>query len=485
MKAAAKDAPPSARAGRKGGDSAKPLGRQPAAGKGKGRNRKSVELTEGKILQRIGNREYSAAMRQWQDLYNEEVGADAGLLRYGPRRFRWSREEYMQRQQDARVVAKVRAEAKAAEARRIAAEVKVREAEEAIGPGSKFRQNLQEMAANAVQKVDAAESELAALGPELEEARCMIATAASAGEQMESQRQQAKELASRIADMEARASELAAQNADAEHLFNRVRDVQGALEDAEKKAAAANASEAAARANQAEILKDIEVRRSTDAELQAALDSRETAVREREDEVKKKELTLHLQTQDIEAKAAGLEAWHKGEIGVRDGSFYLKAPRPDLRERLTPVRDWLMAVIAPVEAQIEAEVTTRLDRLKEDLRRGIVKAVEAVTAAWARNRIRKNAEGGLVIKAPAEERASFHEAMKPWPGLAKSIFSKLPSLDKVAQAEKRALELQALLTHAEDRDARNTLAALSSSEMGASAPSKVKKVARQRPSETH
>lgn len=460
MKAAAKDASPSARAGRKGGDSAKPLGRQPAAGKGKGRNRKAVELTEGKILQRIGNREYSAAMRQWQDLYNEEVGVDAGLLRYGPRRFRWSREEYMQRQQDARVVAKARGEAKAAEARRIAAEAKVREAEDAIGPGSKFRQNLQEMAANAVEKVDAAESELAVLRPELEEARSTIAKAASAGEQIESQRAQAKELASRIAAMEARAIELAAQNVDAEHLFNRVRDAQGILEEAEKKAAAADASAKAARAQHVDIVRDIELRRSADAELQAALDDREATVRAREDEAKEKERALQLQTQDIEAKAAGLEAWRKGEIGVRDGSFYLNVPKPDLRDRLVPIRDWLMAVIAPVEARIEAEVTTRLDRLKEDLRRGVVRAVEAVTAAWARNRIRKDAKGGLFIKAPAEERASFHDAMKPWPGLARSIFSKLPSLDNVTQAEKRALDLQALLTHAEDRDARNTLAAL-------------------------
>ena len=183
-------------------------------------------------------------------------------------------------------------------------------------------------------------------------------------------------------------------------------------------------------------------------------------MRAKEDEAKKKERALQNQAQDLAAKAAGLEAWHKGEIGIRDGSFYLKVPRPDLRERLKPVRDWLMAVIAPLETKIEAEVNKRLERLKGDLTRGIVRAVEAVTAAWARNRIREDADGGLFIKGPAEERTSFHEVMKPWPGLTRSIFSNLPSLDSVAQAEKRAAELQALLTQAEERAARNTLAAL-------------------------
>ncbi len=451
MKAAAKDVVPAARAGRKGGDSAKPLGRG-AAGSAKRRNRKATELTEGKILQKIGNRAYSAAMRAWQDLYYEEVGIDAGLLRLGPQRFRWSRDEYMQRKQDAQVLAEARRVARVAEQRREVAEEKVRRSEESIGPGSKFREKMEQIARDAVDQLDAAESKMAGLQPEIEAAQGTITAADEAAGRIEKQRAEEEALKERVTALQAQADDLAAKNAESERLLASAADARRELEEIKEKTATAKAEEVEARANQAAAIAEIDRRISE-------VKTRETAADADRKRLNEQEASANRRLREVEAKEAGLNAWRDGDLGIREGNFVTKHGKEELRDRLKPVRDWLMAVVGPIEEKVEAEVSKRVQSYKEELKTSLLRAVDAITSAWAAGMLRQDEQGGMFLKGSREDKNVFHKAVAAWRGLTGTLFSRLPSLEKVAQAEKDADRLSTVLTQAEERDARNRLAA--------------------------
>lgn len=446
IKEAVKDPLPVARAGRKGGDSAKPLGRQAAGDKAL--KRKAVVLTEGKILQRIGNRAYSGAMRLWQDSYHEEVGIDAGLLRTGPKRFRWSREEYQQRQQDARVTAATRKAAKSAEERRTAAEEKVRQIEASIAPGSELHERLAQLGRDALARTDAAKAELAQLEPEVEAARETISAADEAANQVAQRRADEEELKKRIADLEARSSELRAKNADAEETFAQLVRAQNRLVEIEKKVSAAQRAEAQALAAAC----GIEPRLSKLAKDEEAIKVERGRLNEKLAEADRK-------LEEAEAKVAGLDAWIEGDLEVRGELLVAKLGKDELKDRLKPVRDWLHSTIKRVEHKIENTVAERVASAKSSM----FAAVDAIVSSWASGALRSSSEGKLVIAGSEEEKETFKRvADRPWKGLVKAIFAKLPSFAAISQAEMDVERLQKMLTEAEERDATNTLAALRS-----------------------
>lgn len=476
---AAKDALPTARAGRKGGDTAKPLGRNVSSQKG--RNRKAVELTEGKILQRIGNRAYAGAMRGWQDTYHEEVGQDAGLLRVGPQRFRWSREEYMQRKQDARVVAEARKAARLAEERRVAAEETARRAREAIAPGSDFQAHIQQMTRDAVEEVEAKKAEEAAIETRLNAARQTIAGAdeaveakkaeeaeiesrldsarktISAAEEaaclLEQRRAQGEELAKQIADRKALAAKLLEANLAAELRLSQLDDVENRMAETEEKLDAAKQAEAVALA----VVSDIEQRA-------AAVADQEKAVADKRSELDGELAEAGRKLEEAEAKLAGLDAWRDGKLVVSDERLVITNRQNEaLIDRLKPVRDWLHPALKSVEARIgnmidslvEAKVAERVDAARSSL----LEAVEATVKVWASGALRRNSEGELKLFATKADVEVFRKvAVRPWRDLYKDLFAKLPSLAKISQAEKDAERLQAVLTDAEARHARNTQA---------------------------
>lgn len=122
---------------------------------------------DDKALRRRSDREYKAAMREWQDRYFETVGVSAGLTRLGPAKRRLSRSKWHHERSQAQAlkVAQERADALRAtvrrEAQEFATKTKTKGAEllaSARADAEKAREEAAQLRADAARRADAAKA---------------------------------------------------------------------------------------------------------------------------------------------------------------------------------------------------------------------------------------------------------------------------------------------------------------------------------------
>jgi hypothetical protein len=442
---------------------------------GRKKKKKGEELTEKQLLKQIGDRAYRAAMRQWQTLYYEEVGIDSGLTRHGPRRLRWSREQWRHSKTDAEAVAKLNKRrleneqrAAAAEERRDKALKDAAEFEASVQPGSKLHDKLRSIVDLAHDDRSAVLGEIGGLQQDLERARRTIADADHADLRLAAARSEEEELQRRLAALAEQERAAAARLRDAEGHLAAAEDAERRQLEAEEKA-----TKAEERASAATASADAAESRTAEIELtQANLDQRERGLVERDRELSSA-LAKAKAANDAadrrveeadrsaavaEARLTGVEAWLSGDLIVKAGviTFSEKVSEAE-RATILSAGEWMREAATQLGERLEARVI-ELGRTMRDV-------VTATVEAWSSGLLvgttpRVNGAPILDLAGEEEAKTDFLATVRGWATLVARVFQRLPDLPALRQVERRAEALQSNLDIAEQRAADDFAARL-------------------------
>lgn len=452
------------------------IGRKTPAPRSGGRKKKKKgeELTEKQLLKQIGDRAYRAAMRQWQTLYYEEVGIDSGLTRHGPRRLRWSREQWRHSKTDAEAVAKLNKRrieneqrAAAAEERREKAVRDAAEFEASVQPGSKLYDKFRSIVDQAHDDRSAVLSEIEGLRQDLERARRTIADADEADHRLAAARSEEVDLRRRLAALAeqeraafARLQDAERQLAAGEAAERRQLDAEEKATKAEERASAATASADAAesRAAQADLKQaDLDERESELAERDRQLTSALTKTQEAKDAADRRVQEADRSAAAAEARLAGVDAWLSGDLTVRAGSITFSGEvSPADQERILSAGEWMKQAAARLGERLEARAL--------DYARILRDVVIATVDAWASGLlvgITPHPKGAMLdLDGQEEAKQGFMVKVREWSKVVAAVYRQLPDLVALRELERRAEALRSDLDIAEQRAADDYAARL-------------------------
>lgn len=446
---------------------------------GRKKKKKGEELTEKQLLKQIGDRAYRAAMRQWQTLYYEEVGIDSGLTRHGPRRLRWSREQWRHSKTDAEAVAKLNKRrieneqrAAAAEERREKAVREAAEFEASVQPGSKLHDKFRSIVDQAHDDRSAVLSEIEGLQQDLERARLTIADADEADRRVAAARSEEEEVQRRLAALVEQERATAARIANAQHALAAAEDAERRRDDAERQAAEAAkrtaVSEDAAKAadqRKADAERETSAMLTSQADREEALNRRDRELKLAMSEAQNLRAAADQQVKDagrVAAMADGrleaIDAFLTGDIDVTAGAItFSDGVSEPVRRRILSAEGWVKEAAARLNARLEARVI-ELGRTMRDVVIATVKAWSSglLTGTTARD----GRAPALDLDGPEDARKGFLDRVRGWSTVVAAVFEQLPDHRALMDVEARAGALSADLDAAEQRAAADYAARL-------------------------